>query len=126
LVCVIDDPVAAQQTVVALYDAGFVPADVQLVPARVFLELEEAQRARGLLARLLASFRALGDEALIAAHYLAAARRGRQVLIVHAPGEARLRCAQAIVVRAHAHTLHYYGQWVIRGIPSLGGTVAAA
>jgi hypothetical protein len=126
LVCVIDDPVALQQAVVALYDAGFAAVDVQLVPARVFLELEEAQRARSLLACLLASFRALGDEGLIAAHYLAAARRGQQVLIVHAPGEARMRCAQAIVVRAHAHTLHYYGRWVIQGIPSLGGTGAAA
>jgi hypothetical protein len=86
------------------------------VLAQEFTALEHSQRARGPLARLIAGIRAFGDEALVAAEYVAEARLAHHVLIVFAPGSERTSRELAIVARNQAHIVHYYSHWIIRGM----------
>ena len=123
LVCVIDEPDAAALAAEDLREAGFADTDVRLADPREVVAIDDAWRSRGLLARIAASIRTLGDEAIVAAAYLAEARRGHHALIVYAPGSEGTRCAWAIVARHRAHTIHYYGRWAIRGMAD-EGTVA--
>jgi hypothetical protein len=116
LVSVVDDRAAALAAAAALREAGFGDGDVRLAADREFIALDDAQQSRGMLSRFVAGMRAFGDESLIAAQYVAEARRGNHIVIVYAPGEARMRQALAVVARHRAHTVHYYGQWVIRGM----------
>ena len=123
LVCVIDEPAAAARAVEDLREAGFAGADVRLADPREVVAIDDAWRSRGLLARIAASIRTLGDEGIVASAYLAEARRGHHALIVYAPGGERTRRAWTIVARHRAHTIHYYGRWAIRGMAD-EGTVA--
>ena len=83
LVCVIDDPAAAARAA----------ADVRLADPREVVAIDDAWRSRGLLSRIAASIRTLGDEGIVASAYLAEARRGHHALIVYAPGSERTRRA---------------------------------
>jgi|GEM_PF-1814017 len=123
LVCVIDEPDAAARAVADLREAGFAAADVRLADPLEVVAIDDAWHSRGLLARMAASIRTLGDEGIVAAEYLTEARRGHHALIVYAPGGERTRRAWTIVARRGAHTIHYYGRWAIRGMAD-EGTVA--
>jgi hypothetical protein len=116
LVAVIDDAEQAQQAALALREAGFAEADVRLAHAPEIVALDETRRGHGLLGRLVASIGSLGDEGLVAAEYMDEARRGHHLLIAYAPGATRMRRACALVARYRAHTVHYFGRWVIRGL----------
>ena len=123
LVCVIDEPAAAAQASADLREAGFAGGDVRLADPCEVVAIDDAWRSRGLLARIAASIRTLGDEGIVASAYLAEARRGHHALIVYAPGSERTRRARTIVAHYRAHTNHYYGHWAIRGMAA-EGTVA--
>jgi hypothetical protein len=116
LVSVVDDRASALLAVAALREAGFGEGDIRLAAGREFIALDDAQRARGMIARLVASMRAFGDESLIAAEYVAEARLGKHIVIVFAPGDDLTRRALTIMARHRAHTMHYYSKWVIRGL----------
>jgi hypothetical protein len=116
LVCVIDDAVSARQAARALHRAGYADHNVRLALAAEIVALDDARLGRGLFTRIVTGLRALGDEGLVTEEYAAAARRGQQVLIVHAPGETRAQRAHAIVARHRAHTVHFFGRWVIRAL----------
>ncbi len=116
LVSVIDDAEQARLAALALREAGFLERDIRLAHAEEIIALDNAGRVRSPLARLVASMRTLGDEGLIAAEYVAEARCGHHVLIAYAPGDARKRHACELLLRYQAHTVHYFGRWVIRGL----------
>jgi hypothetical protein len=116
MVAVIDDVGQAWAAIQALCAAEFAEADVYLAQGHEIVAHDEAWRGRGLLARLIAGIGSLGDEGLIASEYVAEARRGHHVLIVHAPGDARMWHAWALLARYQAHTVHYFGRWVIRDL----------
>jgi len=120
LVCVIDEPDAAARAAADLREAGFAGADVRLADPREVVAIDDAWRSRGLLVRVAASIRTLGDAGIVAAEYLIEARRGHHALIVYAPGGEGTRRAWRIVARHRAHTIHYYGRWAIRGMADEG------
>jgi hypothetical protein len=121
LVSVVADRGAALRAMAALRAAGFAEADVCLATDRQFVALDETRRARNVLARVIAGMRSLGDESIIAAQYVAEARRGGHIVVVHAPGDALTRRALTIMAGHRAHTMHYYSRWVIRGMATSGG-----
>ena len=116
LVAVIDDPDAAGRAAMALLDAGLQEADVCLIHPREIIAQEDARRRRSLLVRLLDAVRSPGDEGIVAAAYAAEARRGHYLLVACVRGEARVGCAHALLAAHSAHTVHYFGKWIIRGL----------
>ena len=116
LVAVLEEPAQAVQAARALRSAGFDDTDICPVAPWQVAMLLDAQEARSRLARLAAALRSLGDESLVAAEYAEAARRGHHLLIVHAPGDERLRRAQGVLARHGAHTMHHFGRWIVRGL----------
>jgi hypothetical protein len=115
-VAVIDGLTDARNGARALREAGFVDDDVRLALASEVTAIDDACSARGLFARIVAGIRTLGDEGIVAAAYVAEARCGHHMLIVYAPGDALRQRAHEIVARHRAHTVNYFGRWVIRGL----------
>lgn len=116
LVAVLEEPAQAALAALALRNAGFGVADVCLVTPRQFAMILDAQAARGRLARIATALRTPGDEGLVAAEYADAARRGRHLLIVYAPGNEQVHCAHGLLADHGAHTMYHFGRWIVRGL----------
>lgn len=113
LVSVIDELPEARQAAVDLRDAGFDEHEVLLAPAQDIAQIGDSPSNSGMLARIRRGIGSFGDESIVAATFLDEARQGHHLLIVHALRDDLRRRAREVVVRHKAHTVRYYGRWVI-------------
>lgn len=111
LVSVIDDLAVAVRAVAALQLAGFT---TRLFLAAELLEFSAGMRRRqGILRRTLFSVTNWSDATDFQAEYREEARLGHHILVVHAPKREQRAVARARMRQYRAHTLKYYGFWVV-------------
>ena len=108
VVAVVDDPALATQALIALKDAGFEDAAVEIFPGPEFLRnYRDFVEHRNLLQRVEGLFPA--EEQAAVQEYLAEAEGGASFVTVHVT-EPRRRDQVRDVLRTHGgHAMRYYG-----------------
>ena len=115
LVSVIDDPVQAARAVDALRTAGFADEQIRLVLVGDVSTFGELPAARGMARQAFFMVTNLSDDSEFEEEYRDEARRGHPILIVHAPRSEQSARARAVLRDFDAHTVTYYGHWIVRG-----------
>jgi hypothetical protein len=77
--------------------------------------LGEATASRGTLRRVLFVLVNPSDNGEFEEEYRDEARRGHPILMVHAPQREQSTRAWEVVRDHGAHTVKYYGHWIVRG-----------
>lgn len=118
VVGVINDPQEAERSVQALQEAGFAHQDIRLFHIEELIEhVQEAEKRRNPLQRLVATFQQGTDEGDDTQVYLEEARLGHHILNVHAANKAQVERVREIITTYHAHTIKYFGTWTIADLP---------
>jgi hypothetical protein len=121
LAAVIDDLNEAERAVSELEQAGWNAHEVRLFRGASAVQTTDMAACHpGLPARIAAAVRrATSEEGPISAVYEAEAKRGHQILTVYAPGPAEVARASQVLARHQAHSIEYFGGWVITDLPAL-------
>jgi hypothetical protein len=114
------DPPEAERAVAALRDSTCAPHEVRTFSGREVLDLDAAFRHQRTVGQrvgaLIAS--AVADEGEAQAVYLEAARRGRSLVVVHAPTHEQMEGVARILTAHGAQRMHHYGQLVMTDLSS--------
>lgn len=115
LVGVIDDPQMAEQSVVALTDAGFNQQDVLLLHGPEALKrLEAKDEHRGPLGwahKALASV--VTDASTFESDYAREASAGHSIVNVHTDDPEYVELGTAVLTEHGAHLIKHFGPWTI-------------
>ena len=115
MVSVFATPGEAQRAVSALQTQGFSEAQICLLPPTALPEWAELSRARSSpMARAACALLDWTDNAALMAEYLGEARRGRYLVVVHAPSAEQMWRASEAVGRSGGQLTRHYGPWVVR------------
>lgn len=117
VVAVIDDLWEAQMAAQAFLDAGYDISDIRLMESQEELQhIATLKARRNWLQRFLASFQGTTDETG-AGIYQVEARRGHQILHIHATSDEEIENIRDILEVYHAHTIKFFGPWSVEDIP---------
>ncbi len=114
VVGVIDSLQEGEQAAQALEDVGYKAEDIALIPSQDFPSafLESLQKG-GLFLRVMRRLQATTDDGFTGELYLAAARRGHQIITVYVPQYEQIDGVSALLFNHHACLIKYIGNWSI-------------
>ena len=116
LVSVIDDPRQAVQAVQALQAAGFTDEHIRLILAGDPPALREGTAWHSRLGQVFFTLINPSDDGAFEEEYRDEAGRGHAILMVYAPRQEQSTRAWGVARNHGAHTVKYYGPWIVRGL----------
>ena len=124
IVAVIDHRAEAEQAAEALRSAGWPAMDVRLFAGtEVETHLNKIEEHRSLPKKLAADVRhVVSDEGIMGEDYEEDARLGHQILAVYTPNDDKVEQARTLLAAHHAHSIEYFGKWVITDLPQANNT----